>query len=60
MQNPISLQQHCSRHLEEGVNPLQRNHSIDLFVVFCAAHYNMHIMITNIAGVDNVIVDDIS
>ena len=27
---------------------------------FCAAHYNIRIMITHIAGVDNVIADAIS
>ena len=27
---------------------------------FCAAHYNMHIMITHIAGANNVIADAIS
>ena len=39
------------------MDPLQRNLDIGSFVAFCAAHYNMNIMITYIAAVDIVIAD---
>ena len=46
---------HCdnSGHLEEEVTLVR-------LLYFCAAQYNMHIMITHISGINNVIADAIS
>ena len=51
-----SQQQHCSRHRRRGVI-----HGKEIMTLvrccICAARHNMHIMITHIASVGNVIAD---
>ena len=36
---------------------LQGNYNSGAHVTLCAAHYNMHVMITHITGTDNCIAD---